>query len=291
MIVKESWGVLKQDKEILWFPVLSALTMLAVYAVVVTLYFFGMFGGDFSALMAAIEAEEAGTSMLTDTQEIISYLILFVTYLLSFLVVNFFQAGIMSIAWARFQGRDLTFGDGMRAAASKLGPIFVWSLISATVGLILDQISQRLGWAGKLIAIFLGAAWNILTFFSLPALVLGNATIIGSFKDSAAMIRKTWGETVIVSIGVGLFFGLVFLGLAVAIIGIGITAAVLSDGFGPLILLASFVILLLVLPLIVVVASALSSIFKVALFEYARTGIMPSGFTPALIQQAIEAKK
>src|SRR3989338_4270130 len=93
MVVKESWAILKKDREILWFPVLSAIALLVAYAVIA--------------------------------------------------IANFFQAGIMIIAHGRFNGQDLAFGDGLRGASSKFGKIFVWSLISATVGIIFDQISRR----------------------------------------------------------------------------------------------------------------------------------------------------
>ncbi|MHB1087123.1 MAG: DUF6159 family protein [Minisyncoccota bacterium] len=265
--------------------------MLIVYALVGVLYFYSIFNGDTSAVRAAADAAEGGTPVFTQAQEWISYLILFVTYLLSFLVVNFFQAGVMTIARARFEGRDLTFGDGIRAAASKFGPIFIWSFISATVGTILDRIAQSSGWFGKLISGMLGAAWNILTYFSLPALVLGDATIIGSFKESAAMIRKTWGETIIVNVGVGLFFGLVILGAGLATICAVIVAATVSDVFAGVLMLVSFVLFILFVLLVAVVASALGSIFKTALYEYARTGIVPQGFSSALIRQAIGVKK
>jgi hypothetical protein len=40
-----------------------------------------------------------------------------------------------------------------------------------------------------------------------------------------------------------------------------------------------------------VISSTLSSIFKLALYEYATTGNIPSGFSPELIQNAIRSGK
>ncbi|MEK7132880.1 MAG: DUF6159 family protein [Patescibacteria group bacterium] len=273
MVVKESWVLLKKDKEILWFPVLSAITLLVAYVVIGIIYFLFVLGGSLTGLET------------TDYQtNYVSYVFLFMSYIISFLTVNFFQAGIMIIAHGRFSGQDLELGDGIRGASAKFGRIFVWSLISATVGIVLNQISQRSNTLGKIVAAFFGAAWAILTFFSLPALVIGNATIKGSFLESASVIRKTWGETIIVKVGVGLFFAiLIFAGFAFALGA----ALILGNPFIAVILGALLIFYIIALG---VISSALNSIFKLALYEYAKTGNVPQGFSQDLIQNAIAKK-
>jgi hypothetical protein len=83
---------------------------------------------------------------------------------------------------------------------------------------VLQFIADRSKLVGKIVASIFGAAWAILTYFSLPSLVIGQRTVKESFKESAALIRKTWGETIIVNFGVGFFFGILFfLGLALSI--------------------------------------------------------------------------
>ncbi len=271
MVVLQSWALLKKDKEILWFPVFSGILVMLAYAVIVTLYFFTVLGGDFARLESA-----------TEETNYISYVFLFVGYLVSFLIVNFFQAGVMIIAHARFNGQDLGFGDGLRGAATHFGKIFIWSLISATVGVILRQIFERSQILGKIVATVLGVAWNILTYFSLPALILGNTSITGSFSESASIIRKTWGETIIVNVGVGLFFALLM------ILGVFVFLALLIFfvDYGAMLVLL-IIALVVYLVGLMVISSALQSIFKTALYEYAKTGQVPAGFSPELIKSAI----
>ena len=108
----------------------------------------------------------------------------------------------------------------MNGAANNFNKIFIWSVISATVGVILRIIADKSKLIGKVVASLFGAAWNILTYFSLPSLVIGNTSIKDSFKESAAMIRKTWGETIIVNFGAGLFFALLAVLLTALFIGI-----------------------------------------------------------------------
>ncbi|KKW45595.1 MAG: hypothetical protein UY98_C0041G0002 [Candidatus Kaiserbacteria bacterium GW2011_GWA2_58_9] len=278
-IVKESWRLLMLDKEILWFPVISGLVTLLVYAAVGYTYFLTVLGGNFNALETL---EEKGF-------DIVSLVFLFVLYTLSFFVVNFFQAGIMIIARARFSGRDLGFADGIAGVASKLGKLFVWSAINATVGVILAQTASRSRMLGNIVSMLLGAAWNIMTFFSLPALVLNDVSIPGAFKESASMVRRVWGETIIVVFGVGLFFGV--------IVGVGIIVCFVAAGIAFEVFAAetlSVLILLGVLPLFIIIvlitASALGAIFKTALYEYASTGQIPAGFSPEIVQDAISRK-
>ncbi len=266
-IVLESWAILRQDKEMMWFPVLSALVSIVALIIFCALYF--VFAYD-------------STAATTPTMQ--GYVLLFLYYFMMFFITNFFQAGLFIIAHARFSGQNLSFTDGINGAMAKSGKIVVWSAISASVGVILQMIADRSKFIGKMVAWLLGAAWNILTYFSLPSLVIGNTSITNSFKESAAVIRKTWGETIIVQLGVGLFFSLlIFSGLVLSIgVVVLIPDVVVAIGVGALLLV--YVIVL------TVISSTLSSIFKLALYEYATTGKVPSGFSPALIQNAIKTK-
>src|SRR3989338_6354721 len=273
-IVRESWAILKQDKEIMWFPVLSAVTSIIALIIMGAALFFLALGGSFEGFSGEGD----------DTANGLSYVILFVYYLVMFFITNFFQEGIYVIAHGRFNGRDLSFSDGMAGATDKMGKIFAWSFISATVGVILQMIAGRSKLIGKIVAGLLGAAWNILTYFSLPSLIIGNTSVENSFKESAAVIRKTWGETIIVNLGVGLFFMLLFfLGLA---LGVGIVVLV-PDLFVGLGVSALFIVYVIGLT---VISSALGSIFKLAIYEYATTGKVPQGFSPELVQHAVRAK-
>jgi len=273
-IVSEAWALLKQDKEIMWLPVLSSITSLITLIVMGVLFFILAMDGDIEAFKGQEEVSFGG----------LEYLFALVYYTIMFFIINFFQAGIFIIAHGRMNGRDLSLRDGLQGASDVAGKIFVWSLISATVGVVLRAISERSKLIGTIVAGMLGAAWNILTYFSLPSLVIGNVSVTDSFKMSADTIRKTWGETIIVQVGAGLFFMIIF--FAVFVLGIGTMILV------PTMLVFISVACLLVLFTLTfsVITSALSSIFKLALFEYARTGKVPQGFSPELIQGAITAK-
>lgn len=275
MIVAQSWTLLMKDKEIMWFPVLSVITSLIALAVFGIAFYFVALGG----VSSNIQDSTNGTGI-----NVLICIGLFVCYLMMYFITNFFLAGIYTITHGRFNGQDITFGDGINGAMENVAKIFWWSVISATVGVILKTIEDRLGFAGRIVAWLLGAAWAILTYFSLPSLIIGKTSVKDSFKQSASVIRKMWGETIIVSLGVGLFTTmLVFLALAVTI-GVIILAPTL------IVILSMGTLFILFVIVLTIISSALGAIFKLALYEYAMTGSVPEGFSPELIQNAVRRK-
>lgn len=267
-LVRESWSILKQDTELLWFPVLSALTSLVALIAFGALFFFTTMGGDMHALEYSTQGEVQRWG----------YAGLFVYYIVMFFITNYFLAGVYTIVHGRFNGQDLTFTDGIQGANKNMDKIFIWSLISATVGLVLRFISDRSEIAGRIIAAIFGAAWGILTYFSLPSLVIGQKDVKESFKESAALIRKTWGEAFIMNIGVGLFFiVLFFVGTALSI---GVCVLI---PLPPVWLLVGILYVVFVIGLIVV-SSTLGTIYRLALYEYALTGKVPEGFSEGVVR-------
>jgi len=275
MIVRESWNILKQDKELAWFPVFSAIASLFALIVLVLVFFFAFLAGDMQALS---NLGERGT-------DIVTYGVIFVYCLVMLFITNYFMSGLYIVVDGRFRGQNLSLGDGIRGANQNIGKIFIWSLISATVGLVLRIISDKSKWLGKLVAFFLGAAWAILTYFSLPSLVIGQRSVLDSFKESAALIRKTWGETIIINFGVGLFFTFIFLG----IFAVCAVLLIIAPVFEMFILVCTLFVFSMIG--ISIISSTLSSIFKLALYEFALTGNVPAGFTPDLVKGAVKAGK
>ncbi|MBI5530016.1 MAG: hypothetical protein HY918_00760 [Candidatus Doudnabacteria bacterium] len=276
MIVKESWAVLKQDKEIMWFPVLSTITTIFAVLIMGIAFFVFILHGNVQTWDVPKDGK---------ISDVVMYSTLFVYYLVVFFIVNFFETGLFIIVQGRFSGQDLGFHDGMNGAANNFNKIFIWSFISATVGIVLRIIADKSKLIGRIVASLFGAAWNILTYFSLPSLVIGNTGIKDSFKESAAMIRKTWGETIIVNFGVGLFFALLIFLLTALFVGMVIIFHSLAAFF---IGLGLFIAIMIVLS---IVSTTLDSIFKLALYNYARTGQVPVGFTKELIEGAIQPGK
>jgi len=275
MIVRESWGVLMQNKELAWFPVFSAVASLVALVFMVFIFFFVVMAGDINAF----------NNISGLASNMITYATLLVYYLVMFFITNYFMAGVYIIVQSQFNGQNLSLSDGIRGANQNIGKIFIWSLISATVGVVLRIISDKSIWLGKLVAWLLGATWALLTYFSLPSLIIGQKSVGESFKESAAIIRKTWGETIIINFGAGLFFTFLIIGIIIVCVVI----LTLVPVFEMFVLVG--VLFTVSMVGISILSSTLGSIFKLALYQFAITGTVPAGFTTDLVKGAIKAGK
>jgi hypothetical protein len=260
-LFKTSWGILMGDKKLLAFPLLSGVISLIVLA---------------TFILPLIVA-----GGMSDT---LFYGALFVFYLASYFVVIFFNTALISCVNARLQGKEMSVGEGISNALRHLPSILGWALVSATVGIILNLMRERGGFIGQIAAALVGGAWGLVTFFVVPVLVLEDKGVFDAVKESASLIRKTWGETIIGSGSIMLVFIIVgvvgFLGvLATMVLGSPIV-------FG--IALALFIVLVIILA---VVAAAMQGIFVTALYSYARTGTVPMVFNRDLIQNAFVQKQ
>lgn len=194
----------------------------------------------------------------------------------------------------RLNGKDPTFKDGLKKAWKHIDQIFVWSLISATVGLILrliiDKIeeSEKLGPIGKIVGMIfiglLGMAWSFLTFFVVPVMIFENKSVFASIKHSGSLFKKTWGENVIGQFSMGLVF--LLLGLA----GLGaLVLAFLSGSLMVIVVVGGLT--LLYWTLLAILSASLNGIFVAALYNYATTGKVPSAYSQELVKGAFRAKK
>ena len=290
LMARESWRLLMKDKEVLLFPIMTAftfVTLIAIFAVVVWLLVGPEFISKFFKFFSSSEAEM--NAAVSEIPTYFYYGFIFILYLISYFISTFFSVGLTAVVYERIKGGDLTFGGGIKASSRIVGKIFIWSLISATVGVVLGAIAERSKWLGKIVVYFLGTAWNILTFFIAPTLLLDEVSVSKSIKNSGLIFKKTWGETLITGFSLGLFFGLLILGVFVTFGLLTIGAVVLGGGIVLPVLLG--VLFVLTLMAIMVMSSTLSAIFRVVLYEYARNGIVASGFTPELIMGAIKQEK
>ncbi len=259
-LVQQSYAVLKHDKEIMLFPLISMILTIALFFSFMIPLFFMSDG-----------APIQHSSMY--------YLGLFGYYLISYFIVIFFNTGLITCAHIRLNGGDPTFSDGIRNAAKHIGRIFVWALISATVGIVLQMISERSNMLGKIAVALVGMAWSLLTFFVVPVMIFENVSVIQSIKQSGHLFKKTWGENVIGQFSMGFFFMILGL-LGVIPIAAGI---ILKSG---LLVLISLPFVVLYWVLLGIISSSLNGIFTTALYTYAKTGKAPKAFNDDFVRHA-----
>lgn len=253
-LVKLCWGVLRQDKELVVFPIVSAV---AVAIVAVSFIVPGVFTGYWEAVTG-----DAGIPVS-------AYVLLVLFYLVQYVVIVFFNAALVSAALVRLKGGDPTLADGLRGAWSHIGSIVGWAAVAATVGLVLQLLRQRAGIAGVIVAALGGLAWNILTFLVVPVLVVEGIGPIGAVKRSAGLLKKTWGEQIIGSAGIGLVFGLIGLGIGVAGSAAGVAIIAAGATWAGVAVIAATVLAVVVVAML---SATLHGIYSAALYQYAVGG-------------------
>lgn len=266
-LMSDCWQVLKQDKSLLVFPLISGfccLLLLASFAV--PIYLTGAW---------TPPAHDA-----VPQRQVAYYGTLFAFYVANYFIVVFFNAAIISCAALRMGGGNPTVGDGLRAAGSRLPAIAGWALVSATVGLILRIIEDRSDKVGQFIAGLLGMAWTVVSFLVVPVLVMENKGPIAALQDSTALLKKTWGEQLISNFSFGtIFFVLALPAFALIVLGFFLGS--------PVALIACVALAVMYLIVLALIQSAMQAIFQTALFIYARDGRVPEGFRAEVLQNAM----
>jgi uncharacterized protein DUF6159/uncharacterized protein DUF4013 len=268
-----SWRVLMLDKELLLFPFLSLIA-----TALVTLTFVWPLAQDQSWLRSDGSAPEI--------DQMLAYARLFLFYVCTYFTVVFFNAALIAAVHQRLTGRNPTLMDGMRGAWARKSELFAWVLLAATVGVILQAMKERSGWLMRLVIGAVGVAWSLATYFVVPILVIEGKGPIEAVQESAATLKRTWGEELIGGVS---YSGLSFLfslpAILVAVLGAGsiMNGALLN---GVLMIGTAFAYAFL----LSLTITTLSSIFHAAVYHYARTGSVPEGFDATLLQSAFVRK-
>jgi uncharacterized membrane protein len=191
--MRASWDVLRQDKEILVFPVLSGIALLLIMA-------------SFAVPVFALGGIDTVQRIARHNGAVGNLVVLFAFYFINYFVIIFFNTAIVACATIRMRGGNPTVGDGLQASGSRLFEIAGWALVSASVGMVLRMIEERSTFVGRIFAGLLGMAWGITSYLVIPILVNERKGPMEAFQESARLLKKTWGEELIG----GFSFGLVF---------------------------------------------------------------------------------
>lgn len=206
-LFKGSFAVLKENKQLIIFPVFSGLSILLIIG---SLFLTG-FPKGIENNEGDIESYLGGTSIF----------LLFGFYVLNYFIVYFFNVALIHCTRLYFQGEEVSVRAGLQFAFSRIGAIFSWSLVAATVGLILKAIQENSDWLGKIITGIIGVVWNIATFFVVPVLAYENTGPFEAIKRSSKIMKENWGESLTATFSFALFqfLAILIVGLPLYFIG------------------------------------------------------------------------
>ncbi|EOD64152.1 hypothetical protein H480_33295 [Amycolatopsis vancoresmycina DSM 44592] len=263
-----SFKVLRAHKGLTWFTVLAGVAGLLVAGAFLTPAFF------------ASHAEITRDGRITA----ISWVLLAAFYLVAAFVSIFFNAALISQADVALRGGTPEVGAGLAAAARRWPALLGWAAVSASVGLVLRAIEERLGFLGRLVGSLVGLAWQLTTFLVLPVVLLEGAGVKDGVKRSVDLFRRTWGENVAGGAGIGLV-GMV---LSLAGYAVLLLAGLLLGGTATLFVCIALAIVWSVL--VAVFTSTLSGIYQTALYRYAADGVVPGEFASVDFAEAFRAR-
>jgi Family of unknown function (DUF6159) len=272
-ITRTSFGLIGKDKEMIWFPVLSGIFSLLFSAALLFPTF----------VLQLAQHTGAGRVAVGPLQ----WVALFVTYFGLSFIATFFNVCVVNTTRVRLEGGDATFLDSIKFAFSRVHLILGWSLVSASVGLllrVLDSIAERSGVVGKILLSILRAvlasAWSIMTIFVVPVMVYKAVGPFDAIRESIATLKQTWGESLVRHYGLGLAAFVCALPcmllIAVGMAALSVPAAGLTlIGLG---VLALFGVILLF--------SVANTVFNTVLYHWATNNAVNGGVDPDILSAA-----
>jgi hypothetical protein len=274
-LTQASWDVLHADNALLILPALSGLATTAL-----SVSFAALAMSDINTLSAI-----HGSKFLNGLGPLYAWA--FCWYVVQYFVVIFFNTALVGAAIALLEGGQPTVGVALKLAFSRIGAVLGYAVISATIGVLLQALAERLGLLGRLIEATLGLTWTAATFLVVPILAAEGIGPWQAIERSTALLRKTWGENLIGNVGISPVTSMI--SAAVGLIGVGGSMLLFLLGhpvLGVALLSCSAATLLL----IVLMAAALSAIYAAAVYHYAVVGTPPTSFDGDLVRDAFTRK-
>jgi hypothetical protein len=270
-LMHASWALLRQDRELLWLPVLGA-----VFAVL-------------AAVVLAVPGLAIGALAGDSTVSQVGYWLALALALFAATCVSiFFQTAIVVGANERAEGRDPTRSLVLREAWRRRGRILKWSALTTTVGLLLRVIQDRLGSVGAILTALGGLAWGVVSFLVVPVLVAEDVGPVTAVKRSATLLKETWGTSLRTTVRFG-WIALVLWLPTLAVIGLGVwllaQGGTAADATGAgLLVLGVFAGIVLA-----TVFSAVGGYARALIYRYA-TGQATPGVEPQLLAGAFRSR-
>jgi hypothetical protein len=262
-LTKKSWEALRENPSLLRFP---------------------LYGG-VATIVCALIVVGPGLYLIAEDETVLGGAVAVIGFYLLSVIGIYFSVGLAATADMLFHGQNAGVGDGLAVARERFSQVAGWAAVSTTVGLALSALENQ-GAVGEIVSRLLAVGWSLITFLAVPVIAIEGSGPIATLKRSASLFRSRWGQQVTGNIAIG---GAVFL-FGVLPSGLLIFAGFLiwaSASFAGALLL---VIGVIGLAISMLVSSALSNIFGVALYRYALDGEAIGGFTAEELESAVKPR-
>lgn len=271
-LLSATWALLRDDRELLWLPVLGLISGFFAAAV--------LFGPGFAIGWFAGGGQHGEWGIAVGA--------VFAAFAFSAVSI-YFQAALVVGANVRADGGTPTLSGVLAEAWTHWVKILSWAALTTTVGVGLRVIAERIGILGAVLRALGGVAWAIASFFALPVVIAENLGPIAAVKRSAALIREVWGTSLRTTLRVTVLqlLGLV---LSLGVVAIGVVAITSGTGAGVAVGSILVVVGVVAVAALAIIFSAISTYARTLIYRYA-TGRSVPGIDATLFAGVFRQKR
>lgn len=262
---------LKQNKDTIKIPVMTLGLMLVLWVWVV------IFGFEhFNTILSISENANMSTWIYVGAA-FLCY------YLLTIFIVLAANATLFEVIYKRLQGEACTLKVAFKRVLKRWPSLLGWSLISATVGTILNALERSHRVVAEIAALLLNVAWGVATFFVIPVMIAQGVGPIAAIKDSGKLIQKGWRRTF-------RLMGPIYFVFALIMVASFVLAQLFPFEHKPLFIVGGIVLVGLVL-FSATFGRVYAAIAQSAIYLQLTTGETPKGFSQEMLTNAFGPRK
>jgi hypothetical protein len=269
-VIKSTWTSLTDTLRVVRrysiysaYPLLSYIILLLVTFTVLVPLFAGLLGPGQQDVPARV----------------LFFLVVYLAYGVLYFVIVFGNVALVAGIAARLDGRDLGLSAGIARASRRIRLIAVYTLVSATLGLLgflaRTLINPIFGmFIAPLIGKRLWIRWQKLSYtapllMEVPVIALDQPTPRDAFKRGDQLIKQTWGERVKPAHSIGLLALLVLLPIILLVAMPTLQHGAASHDAG--LIRLGLGIMLLAISTYTQLSALVNAIFALAAYRYATT--------------------
>lgn len=269
-LTTKSWGIIKDNRYLLAFPVLGFVGSLIPLAI------FWAPAAWFLAADNYVPAVALAIIGIFATQ----------------IVISITSGGLVAAADTELAGGDSSLGHGIGASFARILPLIGWAFVQTVINIIVGLIrGNNQGGAASVVrniaASGILAMWSLITFFAVPFIMLEKVGPITAIKESAKLFKAKWGLQIFGGVRIGGVVALITILPAILVIVLGFVLT-LSNLWA--IGVPFIVIGVIVFAIGALLLSTLRGIFSVVLFRYAKDGALEGGFTEDELAGAVRTR-
>ncbi len=270
-LIYQSFGAIRQHKKLFVFPLLASLLVALLLAAVIT---------PLTQHEKSLELIEKGHLHHVLWFYVIFFVFLFIMHQITF----YFNSALTDCTQQYFKNKIPSLRAGIKMANHRFFHFFLWHLFAATLGIIFNLFQGQVRKYPFYEKLFQGLRWTVATYFAIPVILSDKTGPVNTIKQSAQLMRKTWG------IDLKTNFGFLFFLLIARLLSLIPLIVSLYVGGKENLIIGSSITVAIVL-IISMINSATRTILCSALYLYASEGLIAPGFNESLMKKAFRVVK